>query len=57
MTLQEVAQKYDIPVNYLMEQLRIQESESIKRKLGQLKKRYDFNMNEVSQAIENYINE
>ncbi len=54
MTVQDVSQNYNIPANYLQERLKISNNETTNIKLGQLKKKYNFNMNDVSIAIENY---
>jgi len=54
MTLREVSDKYNVPVDYLKQQLGIPESVSNSRALGQLRRIYDFRMSDVKTIIEKY---
>ncbi len=53
MTLQEVADKYDVPVHNLAQFINIPDSEKNYR-LGRLRKQYDFHMSDVREAVLTY---
>ncbi len=54
MTLIEVAEKYNVPTEYLKEHLGIPKSASSEEKLGWLRKRYGFRMGDVKRMIDEY---
>lgn len=54
MTLGEVSEKYNIPINCLIEHLGIPDRTSGEEKLGRLRKRYDFRMTDVERIIDDY---
>ncbi|MBL7104107.1 MAG: DUF4405 domain-containing protein [Bacteroidales bacterium] len=54
MTLGEVSGKYNVPSEYLKEKLKIPKSVSDKQKLGWLRKKYNFRMSNVENAISEY---
>lgn len=54
MTILEVSEKHNVPVDYLKQQLGIPESVSNSRALGQLRRIYDFRMSDVKTIIEKY---
>lgn len=54
MTLGEVSGKYNVPSEYLKEKLNIPKSISDKQKLGWLRKKYNFRMSNVENAISEY---
>jgi len=56
MTLKEVSQKYHVPTIYIKERLTIPNSISDNSKLGHLKRRYNFEMNEVKNIIIKHSN-
>jgi hypothetical protein len=56
MSLEEVANKYDVPVSYLKGKLNIPPETSGEQKLGQLKKHYSFTMKDIEIIISNYQN-
>lgn len=54
MTLDEVKQLTGVPVNHILKELGIPENTPASQKLGQMKKKYDFNLEAVHQIIKNY---
>jgi len=56
MILSDVAEKYKIPVKYLMSKLNIPESESPDQKLGTLRRKYDIRMDDVKEIIFHFKN-
>lgn len=54
LTLKEVCDKYNIPCDYIKNNLDIPESVSSSSKLGLLRKQYDFKMSDVENIISNY---
>jgi preprotein translocase subunit YajC len=54
MTLYEVSEKYNVPVDYLKQQLGIPESVPNNGALGKLRRIYNFRMSDVRIIIENY---
>jgi hypothetical protein len=54
MTLGEVQASSRVPVSYILQQLQIPTDVSQDTKLGELKKEYDFSMDEIRDIIKNY---
>ena len=54
MTLLEVAEKYDVPVNHIKNKLNLPLSTSDNERLGRLRKTHNFTMSDVEEAISNY---
>lgn len=54
MTLSLVSDTYDIPIDLLKEKLGITATNVEHQKIGQLKKKYDFNISEIKDVITNY---
>lgn len=54
MTLIEVAEKYNVPIEYLKKHLDIPKSTSNEEKLSWLRKRYGFTMSDVERIIDEY---
>ena len=52
MSLAHVAEKYDVPIEYLKKHLGIQESAPGDLKLGWLRKKYSFRMSDVERVID-----
>jgi len=55
MMLSEVAEQYDVPMEYLKEQLGIPESESSNQRIGWLINSYGFTMSKVRAVINDYL--
>ena len=56
MILNDVAEKYNVPVEYIMGKLDIPESESTDKKVGLLRRKYDFRMDDIKEIIHHYKN-
>ena len=54
MTLIEVADKYDVPVNHIKSKLDVPLSTSNNERLGRLKRTHGFTMSDVEEIIHNY---
>jgi len=54
MTLREIEDLTDVPAAYLIESLKLPESTSVEENTGQLKEKYDFEIKDVRDAINNY---
>jgi len=54
MTLIEVADKYDVPVNHIKSKLDVPLSTSNNERLGRLRRTYGFTMSDVEEIIYNY---
>jgi hypothetical protein len=54
MTLNEIERVTNVPVEYIIESLKLPTSIPLDEKLGYLKNEYGFDMNEVRTIIENY---
>jgi len=56
MSLFQVAEKYNVPIDYLKEQLGIPKSTSNEVRLGKLRKQYAFKMSDVERIIDEFHN-
>lgn len=54
MTLSEVAESYDIPIDYLKMRIGLPQQTPDGEKLGPLRKRFEFKMSDVEKIIEEY---
>ncbi len=54
MTLKEVAEKYNVSIKHLKKHLGITQSTPDEEKLGWLKRKYDFSMEDIEKIIDEY---
>jgi hypothetical protein len=54
MTLNQITEEYDIPIDYLKERLGIQQYLSGREKLGWLRRRYGTKMSEIERIVNEY---
>ena len=54
-TLGSVSEKYNVPLNFLIQKLGLPEGISPGEKLGQLRRRYGFRMSDVEKIIREYL--
>ena len=57
MTLNEVSEKYAIPVNVIKTELKLAKDISAETSLGRLKKQYGFKMSDIENIISKYKNQ
>lgn len=55
MTVQQVATRYGVPAEHIVEELGVNERNAIRERLGQLRRRYGFTMTDVEQIILKYL--
>ena len=56
MTLKDVGETTGVPATYIIESLKLPESISAEEKLGSLKRKYEFEINDVREIVKEYKN-